>query len=68
MNILTIIEQFINTYGIHPTRFGRNATGDPRLVLDMRMGRVVRPDTEAKIMSYIDEYKHHLINGWNQFE
>lgn len=39
MHLLRRIEIFIRKYNIPPTRFGREAVRDPRLVLDMRKGR-----------------------------
>jgi len=36
-----------------PTKFGRLAARDPRLVLDMRMGREIGPEMEQKIRQFI---------------
>jgi hypothetical protein len=35
------------------TKFGRLAINDPRLVGDLRNGRDLRPETEAKIARFI---------------
>lgn len=37
-----------------PTRFGLEAVGDPRLVFQLRRGRVARPPMAAKILAYLD--------------
>lgn len=39
MHLLRAIERHISRHGIAPTRFGRDAVGDPRLVHDLRRGR-----------------------------
>jgi hypothetical protein len=39
-----------------PTKFGRLAAHDPRLVLDMRMGRQVRPETAQRLSAFMDSY------------
>jgi hypothetical protein len=37
-----------------PTRFGRDAVHDPRLVFDLRRGRELRPQTAARVLAYVD--------------
>lgn len=37
--MLRKIEKFLRETGMAPTRFGREAVRDPRIVLDMRNGR-----------------------------
>ena len=37
-----------------PTRFGREAVGDPRLVTDLRNGRELRDTTAARISAWLD--------------
>jgi hypothetical protein len=39
MHLLRTIERFLKDTDMPPTRFGREAARDPRLVLDMRNGR-----------------------------
>jgi hypothetical protein len=48
------IEQFLKRTRISPTRLGLDVTGDPRLVFQIRKGRVPRPRMEAKILAYVD--------------
>lgn len=40
-------------YGIPQSQFGREAIGDPRLVGDLRNGRVLRPATMERMRQYI---------------
>ena len=38
MHLLRMIEQYLRRTGTPPTRFGRDAVGDPRFVGDLRNG------------------------------
>ncbi len=63
MHMLRIVEKFLRENDIAPTKFGRIVAGDPRLVLDMRLGREVRHPMQKKILQYIEDYapaKGHL--------
>ncbi len=52
--LLQRIERHLRSSGVKPTRFGRDAIGDPRLVGDMKNGRELRPETTARILAFID--------------
>ena len=54
------VERFLKHSGMKPTRFGRNAARDPRLVFDLRRGRVPRPATERRLNAYLDEQEKKL--------
>ena len=56
MHMLRIVEKFLRENEIAPTKFGRIVAGDPRLVLDMRLGREVRTPMQKKITQYIENY------------
>ncbi len=56
MHINRLVERFLREKDLPPTKFGRLAARDPRLVLDMRMGREVRPEMERKIRHFITEH------------
>ena len=56
MHIKRLIERFLREQDLPPTKFGRLAAGDPRLVLDMRMGRELRPEMELKLRHFISNY------------
>ncbi|MCH8685581.1 hypothetical protein [Pedomonas mirosovicensis] len=47
--ILTAIEALLRTKGIAPSRFGRAALNDPRLVFDLRRGRQLTPANAGRI-------------------
>lgn len=55
MNLLREVEKFIRNREIPPTRFGRDALGDPRFVFDLRNGRDPRPRTVARVRAYLQE-------------
>jgi hypothetical protein len=50
---LALILRICREHDVAPSRFGREALKDPRLVLDMRRGRELRAQTGAKISAYI---------------
>ncbi len=54
MHLLHRIERHLRASGTPPSRFGREATGDPQLVHDLRLGREPRPATVARISAYLD--------------
>lgn len=56
MHIHRRIERFLNEHDMPPTVFGRLAVHDPRLVLDMRMGREVRATTELRLLRFMNGY------------
>jgi len=53
MHLLTTIERHLRRTGISPTRFGREATRDPRFVQDLRRGREPRARMERRVLAYI---------------
>lgn len=48
------IDRFLRRTKISPTKFGREAVGDPNFVLDLRDGREPRSATVRRVMAYID--------------
>lgn len=50
------VESFLQTHKMAATKFGRLAAHDPRFVLDLRMGRIPRPQTEARTLKWMQEY------------
>lgn len=56
MHIKRLIERFLRDQDLPPTKFGRLAARDPRLVLDIRMGREIRPEMEEKLRAFICSY------------
>ena len=61
MHITRQIERFLRDQELPPTKFGRLAAGDPRLVLDIRMGREIRPEMESKLRQFMANYKEQAI-------
>lgn len=57
------VEHFLKLTGISPTRLGLEATGDPRLVFQIRKGRIPRPLMEAKILACMDRIEGGLKDG-----
>ena len=54
MNLLREVEKYLKLWDIAPTRFGRDAVGDPRFVFDLRKGRDPRPATVARVRAYLE--------------
>lgn len=55
MHLLREVERFLRQHDTPPTRFGRQAMGDPRFVFDLRNGRDPRPRTVARVRAYLEE-------------
>ena len=53
MELLHLVERHLRRHQITPTRFGRDAAGDPQLVFDLRRGRRVGPRLDARLRDYI---------------
>jgi len=54
--LLPKIERFLRQNAMPPTRFGRLAANDPRLVGDLRRGREPRGALAARVERFIREY------------
>jgi len=54
MTLLERIERHLKDNHISATRFGRRAVGDPRFVLDLRMGRRPRRRTIERLNAYLN--------------
>ena len=53
MHLLRDVEKFLRQNDTPPTRFGREAVGDPRFVFDLRKGRDPRPRTIERVRAYL---------------
>lgn len=51
------IDAFIGTHAMSPVTFGRLAMKDPHFVRDIRSGRRVWPETEAKVRQFMAQYQ-----------
>ena len=58
MYLIRRIEQFLERANMTPTRFGREAVRDPRLISDMKNGRELRDETIARIQAWLDAQEH----------
>ena len=54
MHLMRRIRLFLKRTDMTPTRFGREAIGDPRLIADLRNGRELRETTAARIHAWLD--------------
>ncbi len=54
MHLRSVVERYLKATGMPPTRFGREAAHDPRLVHDMRGGREVGPKLTARIVAFLE--------------
>lgn len=54
MYLMRRIELFLRRADMAPTRFGREAVGDPRLISDLKNGRELRDSTAARIVAWLD--------------
>ncbi|MGC1469234.1 MAG: hypothetical protein WA793_07615 [Sphingorhabdus sp.] len=60
MHINRKIERFLRRHDMAPTTFGRRVARDPRLVLDMRNGRCLRPAMVLKAEAFMAAFERHL--------
>lgn len=54
--LIRTIEKFLREHEMAATKFGRLAAHDPRFVLDLRMGRIPRPETQSRIEHFMNIY------------
>lgn len=52
--LLHKVEKHIRERRMPPTRFGREAVGDPRFVFDLRAGREPRSATVDRVTRYLE--------------
>lgn len=55
--LIAAIETFIADHSMSPVTFGRKAMNDPHFVRDIRAGRRVWPETEAKARTFMAAYQ-----------
>ena len=60
MRLLTRVELYLRRSGTPPTRFGREAAHDPRLVFDLRKGREAGPVLSSRVVAFIDQREAEL--------
>lgn len=52
--MLVAIERFLREKRMSPTRFGREAVGDPNLVAQLKCGRQLRAGTARRVTAYLN--------------
>lgn len=55
--LINAIEAFVEAHDMPAATFGRLAMRDPHFVRDVRNGRRVWPETDAKVRAFIAEYQ-----------
>ena len=53
--LLLRIERHLRLRRMTPTRFGREAVGDPNLIPQLRDGRELRTATAQRVVDYLDD-------------
>lgn len=53
--LLLRIERHLRLRRMTPTRFGREAVGDPNLITQLRDGRELRRATTQRVVDYLDD-------------
>jgi hypothetical protein len=56
MSVLLEINRYLRRTGMPPSRFGRLAVRDPRLVHDLSRGRQPGPALQARVRAFIREH------------
>lgn len=57
MHINSLVERFLKETDLPPTKFGRLAVRDPRLVFDMRNGRELGEPVAARLRIFMIDYR-----------
>ncbi|RVT38495.1 hypothetical protein ENE74_17520 [Sphingobium algorifonticola] len=63
MELLEQVESYLARTRMPPSRFGRLALGDPRLVGDLRSGRRLRPGTQDQLEQYLAHEIERIEGG-----
>lgn len=53
--LLLRIERHLRLRRMTPSRFGREAVGDPNLITQLRDGRELRTATAQRVIDYLDD-------------
>lgn len=54
MDLLWLVERHLRETGTPPSRFGRDALGDPGFVTGLRRGREPRDSTTKRVTAYLN--------------
>lgn len=53
--LLRRIEHHLRLRRMSPTRFGREAVGDPNLIAQLKLGRELRAATARRVIDYLND-------------
>lgn len=56
-SFIETVEAFLERADMAPVTFGREAMNDPHFVRDLRNGRRLWPETEAKVRAFMASYR-----------
>lgn len=56
ISFIQTVDAFLERTGMAPVTFGREAMNDPHFVRDLRNGRRLWPETEAKVRAFMASY------------
>lgn len=59
--LLLRIERHLRLRRMTPTRFGREAVGDPNLISQLRDGRELRAATAQRVVDYLNDNESERI-------
>lgn len=62
MSLLIMIERHLRRRAVPPSRFGREATGDPRFVFDLRRGREPRAEMATRVLAFIARVESDTVS------
>lgn len=62
MTVHRKIEKFLRATNMPPTKFGRLAVRDPRIVADLRMGREPGPRMVARLEAFLAEQQQPQLS------
>ena len=54
------IELYLRRSNMAPTRFGREALGDPRFISDLKNGRELRQKTAERVAAWLDAHEARI--------
>ena len=53
--VLRVVEAALRKHNVAPSRFGRDAVCDPRLIFDMRNGCTIKPRKIERIQAHLQK-------------
>lgn len=68
MTLLTAVERALRRSGMPPSKFGRLAARDPRLVFDLRNGRQPGAAVSDRVNTFISSFEPTTCTGGRRHE